>query len=109
MAQLAAFPEDSWQQVVCRICRHPFAIAIEDAQGAAMILCQTCSIFVDRFGREDAPPAPPPRPQTASTAEPPKRAHKVSRKPKQRQQAQLASLIDRWGDLWRSSKEHEAQ
>ncbi len=107
MAQLAAFPEDSWQQVVCRICKHPFAIAVEDAQVAEVVLCQTCSILVDRFGQEDAPPSPPPLPQPARTAEPPKRANKVQRR--QRQHVELASLIDRWGELWRSTEEHEAQ
>lgn len=106
MAQLAAFPEDSWQQVVCRICRHPFAIALEDAEGA-VVLCQTCTILVDRFGQEDAPSSAPPQPQPARTVELPKRANKTQRR--QRQHVELASLIDRWGELWRSTEEHEAQ
>jgi ribosome-binding protein aMBF1 (putative translation factor) len=103
MAQLAALPEDSWRQVVCRICGHPFAIAVEDAQSAAVLLCQTCSILVEWFGQEEAPPLPAPQPAEAKTVQ--KRAGKA--RERESQQAQLGSLLERWGEIWRSSEEQE--
>lgn len=104
MAQVAALQGESWQEVVCRICAHRFAIAVEDAEGAAATLCQTCSILVDRFGQEEAAPqsAPPP---PAKVNPPLKQASKEQKQ--ERQRARLASVLDRWGELWRSSEDQE--
>ena len=104
MAQVATLQEDSWQQVVCRICRHPFAILAEDAPDAAALLCQTCSILVDWFGQKEAPQEPAkPKPQPVKATDTQKRVHKVKRE--DHQQLELAPLLDRWGELWRSSEE----
>lgn len=105
MEQLAALPEDTWQHVVCRICAHRFAILIEDGQSAAALLCQTCSLLVDWFGQKEAP-QPPQRPRV-DEAVASKRAKPVPRQ--ERQRVELAALLDRWGELWRSSEEHEEQ
>jgi hypothetical protein len=102
MAQVAALPGDSWQQVVCRICAHPFAIAVEEAEGAEVFLCQACSILVGWFGQsEEAPPRPAGVPVTVPR--PQKRAAKAQRQ--ERQRALLASLLERWGELWHSDEE----
>ena len=103
MAQLAALPEDSWRQVVCRICGHPFAIAVEDVQSAAAPLCQTCSILVEWFGQDEVPPPPAPQPTGAKTVQ--KRARKAQER--ESQQAQLGSLLERWGEIWHSGEEQE--
>lgn len=103
MAQVAAPQGDSWQHVVCRICAHRFAIAVEDAEGAAVLLCQTCSILVDWFGQEEAVPIPAPQP--ANVNPPQKQASKGQKQ--ERQRARLASALDLWGELWRSSEEEE--
>ncbi len=103
MEQLAAFPEESWQQVVCRICKHPFAIAEEDAQGDVKVLCQTCTLLVEWFGQEEAEPSTPPPAPPVGKETPPKRAKKKQKQARQR--AQLGSLLERWGDLWHSSEE----
>lgn len=102
MAQVAALQGESWQHVVCRICAHRFAIAVEDAEGAAVVLCQTCSILVDWFGQEAAAPIPAP-PQPANVTPPQKQAGKEQRQ--ERRRARLASALDLWGELWRSSEE----
>src|ERR1051326_2828729 len=106
MEQLAAFPEGSWQHVVCRICSHPFAILIEEGQSAAVLLCQTCTLLVEWFGQKETQPTPP-SPQPARVDEAPARAKKVPRQ--ERQRVELASLLDRWGELWQTSEEHEKQ
>lgn len=103
MAQLAALPEGSWQPVTCRICGHPFAIAVEDAQSAATLLCQTCSILVEWFGQDEAPPLPAPQPAEAKTVQ--KRASKAQERESQREQ--LGSLLERWGEIWHSGEEQE--
>ncbi|HEY7347046.1 MAG TPA: hypothetical protein VH599_01910 [Ktedonobacterales bacterium] len=104
MAELADLPEDSWQRVVCRICGHRFAVAVEESKGASVFLCQACSILVEWFGQEEAQPTPaPPKPIKAN--KPQKRAAKAEKQ--ERQRDQLASLLERWGDLWRNSEEQE--
>ncbi len=106
MEQLDAFPEEPWQEVVCHICKHRFAIAAEDAQSASKILCQTCTLLVEWFGQDDALPAPTPAASAPARAPaPPKPARQPPRK--ERQRAQLGSLLERWGDLWRGSEEQE--
>jgi sugar (pentulose or hexulose) kinase len=104
MAQITALQGESWQQVVCRICAHRFAIPVEDAEGAAVALCQTCSILVEWFGQEAAAPIPAP-PQPNKDKAPQKQANKGQRQ--ERQRARLASALDLWGELWRSSEEQE--
>jgi hypothetical protein len=106
MEQLAAFSEDTWQHVVCRICAHRFAILIEDGQSAAAMLCQTCSLMVDWFGQKEAPPTPQPV-RRPSVEEVPRRAKPAPRQ--ERQRVELAVLLDRWGELWRGSEDHSEE
>jgi hypothetical protein len=99
MAQLAALPGDSWQHVVCRICAHPFDVAVENSEDVLVSLCQTCSILVDWFGEEETQTIPPPQPARI------KKRQKQTSKAQKPEREQLASLLDRWGELWRTSED----
>lgn len=105
MAELAAFQGESWQEVVCRICAHRFAIAAEDAGGTSVLLCQACAILVDWFGQEEAAGQESAAPQAETAAASQKQMDKPQRQ--ERQRAHLASALDRWGELWRSLEEQE--
>jgi hypothetical protein len=109
MEQIATPPEEVWQPVVCRLCAHHFELLITCPEDAQITLCQFCIILVEWFGLPEevtlnVEPSPPPQPllldPPASEPEPVVKAPK-----KARQRAQLAGLLDEWGDLWRNSQE----
>ncbi len=106
MAESAAPPEDSWQHVICHICRHPFDLVAADAEAEPVSLCQTCSLLVDWFGQQTEAVLAPLPAQPERTEQALRRATGAPQQ-KKRQQARLSSLLERWGDLWRSDQRQE--
>lgn len=105
MAELATPPENSWHHMTCRLCMHSFDIAITDPESDPIPLCQTCSILIDWLGQEEEAGATPNNPHQGQANKQEGQSNKQAKGSKEEnQQVELADLLEKWGELWRSGE-----